>query len=92
MIAVASEDEDAGVPLDETTLETAVAEGGAEVREHLVALQAELAGTASTGIPAVDAALARLAELDPEDLSGSAEVLSDVLQRLETVMGEAPPE
>lgn len=92
VVAVTPADEDAGAPLDEVAVAAAVAEGGEEVREHLVALQAELAGTASTGVPAVDEALARLAELDPEDLSGSAAVLSDVLSRLETVLGEAPPQ
>jgi hypothetical protein len=71
-------------------------EGSAEVvglaPEQLSAmiagLQGELAGTAKTGNPAVDAAMERLGDLDPADLGGSADVLADVLHRLEAAMGE----
>ena len=52
-------------------------------------LQAEFAGAAKTGQPAVDAALERLADLDPKDLAGSADVLTDVLNRLETALGDS---
>ncbi len=52
-------------------------------------LQAEFAGAAKTGQPAVDAALERLADLDPQDLAGSADVLTDVLNRLETALGDS---
>jgi hypothetical protein len=54
----------------------------------IAGLQGQLAGTGRTGIPEVDAALERLSDLDPNDLSASADVLADVLKRLESAMGD----
>lgn len=70
-------------------------EGAAEViglapeqlSQMVAGIQGELADTGKTGIPAVDAALERLADLDPSDLGASAEVLADVLHRLESALG-----
>lgn len=71
----------------------ALAEANREhLDETLADLQQELAGMAKTGIPGVDAALDRLAELDPNDLPGSTELLTQVLAQLESVMREAPKE
>jgi len=53
-------------------------------------LQTELAGTAGTGVASVDAALARLADIDPTDLAASADILADVLRRLEGALEESP--
>lgn len=90
VFAVAPVDEDAGPPLVAEEVAAQAETAGEQVRADLTALQTEFAGTASTGVPAVDEALARLGELDPADLNRSADILSDVLHRLESVMGEAP--
>lgn len=60
-----------------------------ELTAALTEIQTELAGTAKTGVPSVDAALERLADLDPNDLAGSAEILQDVLRRLEGTIQES---
>ncbi len=41
-----------------------------------------------TGVPGVDEALDQLAGLDPDDLEGSADLLAEVLRRLESVMSQ----
>lgn len=45
-----------------------------------------------TGEPAVDAALERLEDLPGADLADGAEILRDVLDRLERVLAEEPRE
>jgi hypothetical protein len=60
-----------------------------EVAGMVAGLQAEFAGAAKTGQPAIDAALERLGDLDPTDLASSADVLQDVLGRLESALGSA---
>jgi hypothetical protein len=80
LVLAVSDDEQAG----------ALSTDPAELSQTLSDLQTELAGTARTGVPAVDAALDRLADIDPTDLAGSAEILADVLRRLEGAMEEDP--
>lgn len=90
VVAVTEDAEDQ--PFDETQLEQLADAHRVEVDSALADLQRELAGMAQTGIPGVDAALARLGELDPNDLNGSTQILADVLGQLEGVMNETPKE
>ena len=60
-----------------------------DVAGMVAGLQAEFAGAAKTGKPAIDAALERLGDLDPTDLAASADVLQDVLKRLESALSSA---
>lgn len=90
VVAVTEDAEDQ--PFDEDQLEQLADAHRAEVDGALADLQRELAGMAQTGIPGVDAALARLGELDPNDLNGSTQILAEVLGQLEGVMNETPKE
>lgn len=75
-----------------TLVEQAAAANLAGLKESLGDLQTQLAGTAATGVPAVDQALEHLGRLDPEDLAGSAQILEEVLERLEDALRESPQE
>ena len=66
-----------------------VAMTAGDVAGMVAGLQAEFAGAAKTGKPAIDAALERLGDLDPTDLAASADVLQDVLKRLESALSSA---
>ncbi len=76
----------------EEGLQTIADENRERLTHDIAAVQEELAGMARTGVPGVDAAMALLAEMDPADLEGSAEVMGTVLAQLESVLRESPQE
>lgn len=92
VVIAVTDDGDDSAPVDPGQLDAVAESGRAELRTTIAELQQELSGMAKTGVPGVDDALARLADLDPDDLSASADVLTEVLARLESVMNETPQE
>ena len=74
---------------DEAGAAGLVGMAASDVTGMVAGLQSEFAGAAKTGKPAIDAALERLGDLDPTDLAASADVLQDVLKRLESALSSA---
>ncbi|MEI2717764.1 MAG: hypothetical protein V9E98_12395 [Candidatus Nanopelagicales bacterium] len=90
VVIAVTDDDTSGMDPDQ--LDALAQSGRSDLRQTIVALQQELDGIAKTGVPGVDEAMARLADLDPDDLGASADVLTEVLAKLESVMNETPPE
>ncbi len=85
---VVSVDGDEQVTVGEEQLAATAESGREQLRQTVADLQLELAGMRRTGVPGVDEALDQLAGLDPDDLEGSADLLAEVLRRLESVMSQ----
>lgn len=92
VVAVEGDAESDLTSLDEAALQELAEQNSQEMAATVTAIQQELAGMAKTGIAEVDAALDKLAALDPQDLAGSSETLAQVLATLESVMSQTPQE
>lgn len=92
VVAVEGDAESDLTSLDEAALQELADQNSQEMAATVTAIQQELAGMAKTGISEVDAALDKLAALDPQDLAGSSETLAQVLATLESVMSQTPQE